>query len=222
MTKTKKLLFLLGSLVIFWYLVVVLAFNIWLPRKYHFAVYAASEKITEELPLALKFLTFRYLSGFMFRYTGNYCDFPGTFYGIDVVDAGENMTVGVLVTASSYPDFPDSNIVYAELERALTKCDPNIVSEGQPPIFRAITDINEKTVSILLKHNVDLNIRSNNSGFISHQRTPAEYAKRLSEHKDTSEQEKIALKNIIAMLESHIQNDSSVSSKPAISEIVSP
>jgi len=205
MVKTRKLFFLLGALLATCYLIALFALNVWLPRGHHFLVYTASEKRMVESTLVTKLLMFRYLSGFMFKYTGNYCDLP-KYSTVYEVDERKNFTISELVVASSDANSSDSNIVYAELDSALAKCDLNIAAEEQsfPPIFIAIYDANEKTVSLLLKHNVDLNNRLNRPGRKSDQTTPIEFARLLLELENTNEK-KEALKNIIALLESHIQ-----------------
>jgi len=235
--KNRNLWLLLISALAFWYLVALFVLNMFImPRGFHLSVYV--ERVPE-MPYHLKYLMFRPLSKFIFRHTGNYCDLPEFAIAYESAAKDQlhhvlkNFTISALIAAHTDPEINSDearNFIYAELERAVTKCDINItdtetvIGGGRkeiPPIFAAIFLRDEKVVSLLLKHNVDLNNKLNNPGKPSDQMTPLEFARNF-EKNTKDERIKRDLRHIIALIESHIQSDSSVPPKPAISEIVSP
>jgi hypothetical protein len=216
--ETKNLWRLLMSLLTVWILVIYLAalfaFNmLLLPRGYHLMAYAIG---TDDLGY-MKPLIFRSLSGFIFKHTGDYCDVPFFPDDFDFMNHGvrKDFTINYILVAHSDSKLSDEtrDILYAELERALTKCNPNItdtetVIDGNkevPPIFAAILTRNEKAISLLLKYNVDLNNKLIRPGKKADQMTPVEFA-RLIETNMKNEQDKEALRRIIALLESHMSS----------------
>lgn len=221
--ETKNLWRLLMLLLTGWILVIYLAalfaVNLFLiPRSYHLAIYV--EGIPEGGTFPTSILLFRPLSEFIFKHTGDYCDLKISNDFFD--DSGfsdhvlKNFTISSLISAHTDPEVKSEesrNIIYAELERAVAKCDINITTDSVtkggskelPPIFAAIFLRDEKVVSLLLKHNVDLNNKLDNPGRKSDQMTPLEFARNFEANTE-DEQIKKDLKSIIVLLESHMSS----------------
>lgn len=134
----------------------IATFNIfYVPRGIHLAYVISKPDAHPQAFQWLSLLMYKPVSRLAFKYTGRYCDAP--YYEHGKLVPGENWTVGMLVAATADVTQDQGREAYEYLNEALSRCDPNAISPGQPlsPLHAAIMFRRAEVVLALLKANAN-------------------------------------------------------------------
>lgn len=132
----------------------IATFNIfYVPRGIHLAYVISKPDAHPQAFQWLSLLMYKPVSRLVFKYTGRYCDAP--YYENGELIPGENWTVGMLVAATADVTQDQGQQTHEYLNEALSRCDPNAISPGQPlsPLHAAIMFRRAEVVLALLKAN---------------------------------------------------------------------
>lgn len=190
----------------------ILAFNLLMPRGYHFVIaivddrreIAKVDQIVElnGLTVAADIATFRPMSKWLASSSSNPCDMP-TFLDSRIID-GKNGAIGTYIQFYKYIPTTDNGLVLSYLEDALHQCDPNLKSADQnyPPLFYAIFLKHPDLVSLLLRFGAKVDLRISNPGKPTDGMNALEFA-RLLETRARDDPTRKSYAKIAALIDHH-------------------